>query len=84
MGLTDFTRKHGSEQKAKRTEAIIAEKRSHTLLCDPHNQAAGRGLLGEKRRALKRNAPKGPCLFLYHIKKLLEASEVVNSGTGQL
>lgn len=54
----------------------------NTLLYDPCNQAAGCGSLREKRRALKRNVPKGPLVFLYHIKELLEASEVLNSGTG--
>lgn len=53
----------------------------NTLLCDACNQAAGCGSLTEKRRALKKNVPKGPLVFLYHIKKLLEVSEAVNSGT---
>lgn len=52
MGLTDFTRRHGSEETAMRTEATVAGQMlppvQNTLLYDPCNQAAGCGSLREK------------------------------------
>lgn len=51
----------------------------NTLLYDSHNQAAA--CESEKRRALRRNVPKGHLVLLHH-NKIPDASQVLNLGTG--
>lgn len=80
VSLTGFPRLR--EQSNPNSSTCSRANISHaqnTLLYDSHNQTAA--CESQKQEGSKKKCPKGSLVLLYHNKKILEASEVLNLGT---